>query len=451
MVISMCSSVPKYVAYAGGELVKSIIPNVNYKHSSVRILALQALAAALIVEASALEEAAEAIYPLILDRSHSVREKLYDISWELLSKLIDRHIYGYKFLPILYAGSVDEMPKLSQKALQLLDKIGEQYEQENTGKIKDELDYTDGRDYPGRPRIGSRHYANDNIQKILKKQVELLGDWNLDMRFKSAEILTAYTPYVENNITAYIGTVFPTVYKVLAGDESHIMERVIFINKTVQFTQQIGKFVSLDSCLALILPALKGGVEGVSVFRLGCLRTLQGLLSGSSADEINVRLEDLINSLGEAELVNNENSFVILEIAKCLRHIGEKLNETNIRHFGYYYLLLKLASIPGSDKIAGFSAMNLEVQQCLSTLAHRLGFSNQSELHGLFLDETISTLNESHREWNEFSTEPVILCNALSGIGSPFVYKLSSLLPILSDAAESHRPFEVRKTYFLLT
>ena len=58
--------------------------------------------------------------------------------------ITDRYTFAYKILPLVLAGEADEIPKLSQKCIQDMDRLGELYEQEWESRIKDEMDYSDG-------------------------------------------------------------------------------------------------------------------------------------------------------------------------------------------------------------------------------------------------------------------------------------------------------------------
>lgn len=100
----------------------------------------------------------------------------------------------------------------------------------------------------------------------------MLGDWNVETRYKGAQILYVYIDFCEAEITGYTATIVQPLYKILAEDEVHLM------NLCVQVMNRIGYFVSPDTTLSLILPALLGG--NVGSFRLGCLRALQGVLAG---------------------------------------------------------------------------------------------------------------------------------------------------------------------------
>jgi dynein assembly factor 5 len=120
-----------------------LLPSLAHRHSSVRIGALQALSAAMIVDASAMDDAIEPLRLLTRDKTPSVREQLYVLSRDWLTLLMDRHVYGHKILPFLYAGATDELPKLAALSKTYLDEAGVQYEKDNHDKIKDEMDYSD--------------------------------------------------------------------------------------------------------------------------------------------------------------------------------------------------------------------------------------------------------------------------------------------------------------------
>ncbi len=150
LIISLCRNVSQAVGLHGGAIVKFILPSLSHRHSSVRTGALLALTEAIIVDASAIDDTIEPLRILTLDRTPSVREHLYTLSRDWLTLLMDRHVHGVKILPFLYAGLTDEATKLSSICNEYLDEVGAQYERENNDRLKDELDYTDGRVRPSR-------------------------------------------------------------------------------------------------------------------------------------------------------------------------------------------------------------------------------------------------------------------------------------------------------------
>ena len=85
----------------------------------------------MIVDASAIDDSIEPLRALTRDKTPAVRERLYTLAKEWLTELMDRHVYGVKIVPFLYAGVSDELPKLSALCIDYLDQVGAQYEKEH--------------------------------------------------------------------------------------------------------------------------------------------------------------------------------------------------------------------------------------------------------------------------------------------------------------------------------
>jgi hypothetical protein len=93
--------------------------------------------------------------------------------------------------------------------------------------------------YKDRPRVGCRHLARDNLQKIVSKSVEKLGDWNAETRCSAARLLANFLRYTEDQITGYINLILPPIYKIMVGDEPFVMEAVYQINVGLRFGPKI--------------------------------------------------------------------------------------------------------------------------------------------------------------------------------------------------------------------
>jgi dynein assembly factor 5, axonemal len=132
------------MAHHSSTLVKLILPSLAHRHSSVRCAALQALVVVVIADATAIDDTIEPLRTLTRDKSPQVRNQVYILAKDWLTKLLDRHVYGFKILPLLYAGLTDEIVNLQSTCQEFMEIVGEMYEKENNQKIKDELDYTDG-------------------------------------------------------------------------------------------------------------------------------------------------------------------------------------------------------------------------------------------------------------------------------------------------------------------
>lgn len=226
----------KALGMFGDSIVKSVLPCLGHRHSAVRIMGLQALKAAMIVNLDGLDAAVTHLWALTLDNTGNVREKLYTVAGSWLLELPDRYSIGHKVLPLLLAGLQDDMPSLREKSRSYINEAGKLYEVEWEDRVKDEMDYTDGRDLSDsifillklieRPRVGCRHLARDNTLKIVEKMVEGMGDWTPEKRSKSAQILSSFLDYTEDKISGYTATILGALYKIMAGDENHVINSV---------------------------------------------------------------------------------------------------------------------------------------------------------------------------------------------------------------------------------
>jgi dynein assembly factor 5, axonemal len=101
----------------------------------------------MIVDAAGLDDCLAPLMEVAFDKSPAVREQLYVLARDWLTKLTDRYMFGYKVLPFLLAGMTDELPKLVQLSESFMDEAGELYEKEWESRIKDEMDFSDGWDH----------------------------------------------------------------------------------------------------------------------------------------------------------------------------------------------------------------------------------------------------------------------------------------------------------------
>lgn len=224
----LAKSNSKALGMFGDSVVKSVLSCLGHRHSAVRIMGLQALKSAMIVNIEGLDAALTHLWPLTLDNTGNVREKLYSVAGEWLLELPDRYSVGYKVLPLLLAGLQDDMPSLREKSRFYIAEAGKLYEVEWESRVKDEMDYTDGWGVSeDRPRVGSRHLARDNTLKIVDKMVEGMGDWTPEKRAKSAQILSSLIDYTEDKISGYTDKILNALYKIMAGDEHYVVDNVM--------------------------------------------------------------------------------------------------------------------------------------------------------------------------------------------------------------------------------
>jgi dynein assembly factor 5 len=316
---------------------------------------------ALIVDVAGLDDVLESLNALSFDKTGAVRETLFVASGEWLLRLPDRYSIGYKILPLLLSGIGDSMPQISQKSKEYMDKAGSLYEKEWEDRVKDEMDYTDGRGVgPERPRVGCRHLARDNTLKVVNKMVEGLADWTADKRARSAQVLGTFVFYTEDKITGYMQTILLALNKIMGGDEPFVMQEVLLL------AESLGRFVNPLVYIDLVIPPIKATTSSVQ-FRIGTLRVLSHMLQGSllSKSLETDHLKVLTRVLADRELLFHENVGMLFEVANVLDillQVDQGLilvsDETS---FNIFSVLATLDSTDGDIKAPGYPQLKEKV------------------------------------------------------------------------------------------
>ncbi|KAJ3296291.1 HEAT repeat-containing protein 2 [Borealophlyctis nickersoniae] len=452
LVMELSKKNARPLSYHGTAIVKALVPSLQHRHSSVRTIGLQGLRTAIEVDASGLDDASDVLYSLTLDKAQSVRETLYVTAGEWLLKLPDRYSIGYKILPLLLSGMTDELPKLQKLCQKYMDDVGALYEQEWESRVKDELDYADKSS--DRPRVGARHAARDHTQKIVNKMVEGMSDWNADTRAKSAQILATFLLYVEDQITGYTGVILPILYKILAGDDAHVM------SEAVRVAELLGRYVDPDVYIELVTPQIRTGGGGSTQFRIGCLRVLGGLVRGARQADTRLRryLPALADLLNERELAQNENVVLLSEVASVASEVVGKVPSVTVapgpteenagigrEGYGLFVLLAQLLSVGGNDRIPGYLDLKTKALEALQRLAEAYGLPSTQSLYALHFDTVITNLANSQPQWTRYSAERLLLDTVLRESGPLVGKRLETVLPILGGMAGIERDFEVRE------
>lgn len=208
--------------------------------------------------------------------------------------------------------------------------------------------------------------------------------------------------------------------------------------------EKIGEYVSPETTMTLILPALSSGGGGLSTFRLGCLRALQGILRGTSPAALEAYLPRLLECLSDRELLQNENIGVMVEVSKCLLYVGQKLPQNSSVLFQYFMILVQLESFPGHDKVAGWSELQQSVQLAFEEHAKYVKIS-VLDLYVGHLDQALELLTQTHATWNQYSPEPRVLQSLLYKSGNRFISKLYVIIPIMATCVSSDKDYGLRE------
>ncbi|KAI9092359.1 armadillo-type protein [Phlyctochytrium arcticum] len=453
LVSVLCASCPRAVAFHGATVAKAIIPCLQHRHSSVRTAGLQAVKDAVLVDASGLDDVLEPLRQLTLDKSPSVREALYIIAGEWLLKLPDRWSLAHKVLPLLLAGLTDELSKNQEICKTYMDQIGALYEYDWEDRVKNDLDYTSMD--ANRPRVGCRHLARENIQKIVQKMLDGMSNWNIEIRTKSAQVLAIFISYTETLITGYIDIILPVMNRVQAGDEA------IVCSQASRVAELLGHFVQPQIYLSIMLPAIRNGGGGSTSFRIGCLKTMRDLVHGTAPGAFDKNtIEQIAELLLERELSQNEDTEVLAYVAALAAEVVQHLKAphpeaansgglvSDKAAFDLFLAIVHLGSVPMNDKIPGVPLLRQKGNEAMDGLVVAYNVGSAAEIYALHFEGIAKEWAASQSTWTRHSPELRFFRAVMMNAGPLSGHRLELLMPTLIALADPSRESELRESLF---
>ncbi|KAI9350767.1 armadillo-type protein [Obelidium mucronatum] len=438
-------------------LVKVLIPNLSHRHAAVRTQSLKSIQSLLLLDPSPLDDLSDHFRLLTMDKTPGVRDALFQMAIALLTKMPDRYSIGYKVLPTLFAGLVDDVKSVAAGCWTGLDQLGALYELEWEDRVKGEQDVDVGLHGvlldAARPRVGVRHLARDNVQKTVNKVVDGLQDWNVEVRAKSASVLAAFVPLAERNITGYMGNLLPAIYRVLAADDA------LVVKETLKATEVLGRFVEPDLYLNLLLSHSTINPDSSVTYTLGLIRTLGSLLAGTAPTAItNAHCIIVSKFLADKEMCGNEGVPLLLEVANVAKVLAGKMAENavsagsgiEIGEEGYllFIILMTLLSAKGGDKVPGWTELISKSEWALMDLAKAHGFSSTEQLFPVYFERFLKTyFFSSVKSWTRFSTTELrTLDTFLKRSGSVVGSYLELVLDLFKEGLNVEKEIEVRQS-----
>ncbi|KAJ3024801.1 UNVERIFIED_CONTAM: HEAT repeat-containing protein 2 [Siphonaria sp. JEL0065] len=465
LVVSLARHCPRILTPHVPPLVKVIIQNLSHRHAAVRIQALKAIQSLLLLDPSPLEDLSDHFRLLTMDKTPSVRDALFQMAVVLLAKMPDRYSIGYKVLPTLWAGLVDEVDGIRKSCWVGLEELGKLYEFEWEDRVKGEVDVDTGiggvllvggflrKEFLDRPRVGVRHLARDNVQKTVNKVVDGLQDWNVEVRAKTASVLHAFVPLAERNITGYMGILLPTIYRVLTSDDA------LVVKETLKAANVLGKFVEPDLYLNLLISHSKINPDSTATYTIGIVRALGAILAGTPAATLTSAHHSIIGKfLADKEMCGNEGIPLLLEVSKVAKVLAEKMAEAKSasadkivgQEEGYllFVVLVALLSARGNDKVPGWSETISNTEWALIDLSKAHGFDGTDGLFPLYFEHFLSTsLKATVHTWTRFSTTELrTLDTFLKRSGAVVGRFLEPVVQLFAEGLNIEKEIEVRQS-----
>ncbi|KAI8381592.1 uncharacterized protein BYT42DRAFT_310597 [Radiomyces spectabilis] len=250
----------KAVGFMGDHAIGAIKPLLLHKHAAIRVYGIEAAKAILSVTSQGVpllfiyDEAddRQAIVPnLVFDQSAAVRTALFQAMGDLLAEWSprDRYAYADQLLPVLMAGTFDELSPVIETSQGKLSRVGE--------ICTDDLVAAEILEQPaaGASTVGLQHLVHHCYDKALKELLQESTEFILVKQKKALEVLRLFVEYATvDDIVRSLKKILNRLVMVYANGSS---ENILSV-KIKEIAQTIAQKVpSPEIYIEVLLPRLE--------------------------------------------------------------------------------------------------------------------------------------------------------------------------------------------------
>ncbi|XDV12491.1 hypothetical protein PO909_001155 [Leuciscus waleckii] len=289
--ISFAQCVPDHFHLQAESLLKPLLQTISHQHSQVRVCATQATGAAIRYSAGKnVDDVLSHLAQRLFDDSPRVRKAVTVVVGDWLLHLPDRYSYFHKLIPLLLSSLSDEIPEIRSLAEDLWKQIGSQWEKENEDDLKDKMDfllpapalYTSGGERPG---LGCRELVVRNLSKLLPAVGRDIGDWLVQTRVKTAQLLRVLLLHAEDHCTQHLQSLLTVLYHTCVDPEPDVRTQALYLDQ-------------LLVCVDAVLCVCQVDCDVISLQLLKVLVSVQSL---ASQQQQHNKAEESVRSLSEAQ------------------------------------------------------------------------------------------------------------------------------------------------------
>ncbi|KAI8609433.1 hypothetical protein BC830DRAFT_839434 [Chytriomyces sp. MP71] len=261
-------------------------------------------------------------------------------------------------------------------------------------------------------------------------------------------MLAAFIPLTEQNVTGYMGVLLPVLYKVLAADEMFVIREV------TGAAGLLGRYVDPDLYLGLLLSHVGLNPDASGAFTIGVLRVLGALVSGTPVQKLTPSHRARVAAaLADRDVLVVEDVTRMREVAEVVKVLAGKMTEVagevgvgeeeGIALFG---VLTTLVSVPGSDKVPGWSEMISKAEWAFLDFAKAHNFDSVDKLIPTYFDQFLTNFTMNVKNWTRFSIGELRTLDVFLQKAGPFVgERLEPLIELFAHGVTEEKDFEVRQ------
>ncbi|XP_050962477.1 dynein axonemal assembly factor 5 [Labeo rohita] len=444
--ISVAQSIPDHFHLQAESLLKPLLQTISHQHSQVRVSATQAIGA--VIRHSTGKNVDDVLSHLaqrLFDDSPRVRKVVTAVVGDWLLHLPDRYSYFHKLIPLLLSSLSDEIPEIRSLAEDLWKQVGSQWEKENEDDLKDRMDfqlpapplYTSGGERPG---LGCRELVVRNLSKLLPAVGRDIGDWLVQTRVKTAQLLRVLLLHAEDHSTQHLQTLLNVLYHACADPENDVRAQCL------ESAKLLGAFVSSEVYLKLLLPHVKDSTSCSSASPWAPLMILGAVLRGSSREALRPHLIKIGDTLAHPEVCQASQQALYLD--QLLVCVDAVLCVCQVDCDVISLQLLKV--LVSVQSLASHQEQCNKAEESVRCLCEAQGLSGACELYRQHMADLLQWLCDSHHTWTSYSIQKTQL-EIITVQSGPVVGEfLPALMPLLKSCLEPSRDPEMRLHIFTM-
>uniref|UniRef100_A0A672RML2 Dynein assembly factor 5, axonemal-like n=1 Tax=Sinocyclocheilus grahami TaxID=75366 RepID=A0A672RML2_SINGR len=444
--ISVAQSIPDHFHLQAESLLKPLLQTISHQHSQVRVSVTQAIGA--VIQHSTGKNVDEVLSHLaqrLFDDSPRVRKAVTIVVGNWLLHLPDRYSYFHKLIPLLLSSLSDEIPEIRSLAEDLWKQVGSQWEKENEDDLKDKMDfllpapvlYTSGVERPG---LGCRELVVRNLSKLLPAVGRDIGDWLVQTRVKTTQLLRVLLLHAEDHCTQHLQSLLTVLYHACADPETDVRAQCF------ESAKLLGVFVSPEVYLKLLLPHVEDSTSCSSASPWAPLMVLGSVLRGSSREALGPHLIKIGDTLAHPEVCQGSQQAQYLD--QLLVCVDAVLCVCQVDCAVISLQLLKV--LVSVQTLLCVSLSLCQAEASVRCLCEAQGLSGACELYRQHMADLLQWLSDSHHTWTSYSIQKTQL-EVIVGQSGPVVGEfLPALLPLLKSCLEPSRDPEMRLHIFTM-
>jgi len=344
---------------------------------------------------------------LATDGNVQVRCEFVRVIGDWMTTLIERLDHESRLLPYVISALTDEADVVQKEAMDLMDRLGVQYEKEHEKDLKKLMYYMPeafGEDLYGvgedaltlpppftkRPRLGSRILIKNNFKSVVNPVIGEMSSWQIELRAKAAVLLRTMLVFLEDNALQHVSHLCDAFISASKDDA--------VVREVKECCKLVGRFVRPGDWMGPLLERLRGSSFNDTAGRVGALAVLAGCLSGAAKDAMEERDEqesersncdDVLEALEDRSISGSADTKLRIQLCElvstCAREKPATWRSRGSR-------LCALAIRAGGGEIGARDGSAAHMESAVAALATACGHASGADLIGSIRSELIAPL-----------------------------------------------------------